>query len=330
MAPYTLERFLTYQNDGMMLSLALLHLSLLASIVRKWNSYNFDFAARYCFMSQSRSNFVVQIVAWYTISLSVSELTAGEVMYAVTAQSSSRWGTLYSVDIETGHSFQIGPRGMGHSLQFTVALAAQPRSGKLYLLDNTTEFGNLFSLDKVTGLAKPISMQEPVNELAFDSNGRLFTQLLLGDGLPSGPIGVFDLGAGQVESLDGDILPRLAGLAFNPYDGHLYGVTLTKASSEELLLKIALDGKLVSSIPLSPEIGVAGAVVFDRNGRLVGSNLASQLFEIDTITGEVSDLRNIFPRIAVQGLARSIPESPSFLLASTATVCLFFFRGRKS
>lgn len=257
--------------------------------------------------------------ALVVIAISLSSIEAGavELMYAVSAVSPPRSNTFFTVDIATGDSTQIGPEGMGLDLNNTVALAARPGDGRLFMQANSGTFGELYTVDKSTGLATLIAAQDPVNEIAFDLNGRLYTTLASGAVNATGPIGVFDFDSGEVTSLGGDDLPKLAGLAFNPQDGHLYGITLT-TDADDYLLKISADGQLVDSIQLGLGVGTAGAIVFAGNGQLVGSDLSGQLFDIDISTGAVGNFRHIFPGLSAQGLAREIPEPSALMLVGIA------------
>jgi hypothetical protein len=241
---------------------------------------------------------------------------SGEEMYAVTAVGTHK-GTLLSVDTETGQTQVVGPAGMGANLLFTVSLAVRPSDGTLFVDNNTSPNYGLSKIDRITGLAALIGVNFMMNELTFDTAGRLYTQITTDNPGAVGPIGLVNTANGATTPLTGPSLPRLFGLAFNSSDGYLYGL-----SEGNTLLKIDTMGSPVSRIflpsanppPGSFSFDVPGAIAFDRNGTLVVSDLANRLFDIDLTSGAISNIRLISDNERLQGLARAIPEPSSFSL----------------
>jgi hypothetical protein len=90
---------------------------------------------------------------------------------------------------------------------------------------------------------------------------------------------------------------------FGP-DGRLYGIPFS-TGTEPTLHRIDIDDLEPSTVlPLSIDIGVPGAVVFDEDGTLLGTAFngprGAILFEIDPATGEISRIRSV--ERAAQGM----------------------------
>jgi hypothetical protein len=243
---------------------------------------------------------------------------ADELMYAVTAQQSQQ-GTLYTVNIETGAVQQIGPKGMGIGLTTTVNIATRPSDGALFLDHNSSPFDGLWRIDGATGLATFIGTNSSLNELAFDHNDVLYTQIATSTIGVMGAIGRVDSGTGSITPLTGPDLPRLFGLTYDQNNAILYGLTF-----DNVLYKLDLNGQILSTVSIASS-NVPGAIAFDRNGQLFGTDLDSRIFDIDPDTGAISNIR--FAGIPIQGLAQIVPEPSSPILMLILAVISAFRPG---
>jgi hypothetical protein len=240
-------------------------------------------------------------------SLSATGLRAGEIMYGTDAGAD----LLYTVDIETGEFTPLGPAGMGVGASTPTALAVHPLNGRIFVANNSPEeVTGLLEVNRHTGIATFIGGS--VRKLAFDGDGILYTQMG-GNGFAGpAPLGVVDITTGEATSLGGSDIPRLFGLSFNPADGHFYGITIQDSDTIPTLLKIATTGALVSELAMSHSIFVPGDLAFDSQGNLIGNSIADQLFDIDPMTGTMSNFRS---GPGAQGMDRiTVPEPGAFIL----------------
>ena len=243
--------------------------------------------------------------------LPVSVLNGGELMYATDAGSDA----LYLVDIQTGAVTPIGPAKMGIGATTPVTLAVNPQNGRVYIGNNSPEgVAGLLEVNRNTGIASHIG--GIIRDITFDSQGTLYTQVgSSGGSTAPGPLGTVDISTGHATSLGGPDLPRLYGMAFNPADDHLYGMTTAGIDTAPTLVKFTTAGAISSQTVMSQAISFPGALVFDGQGTLVGTAGGGQIFDIDPATGAMSNFRNMQIGFAAQGLGRVlIPEPPSIAL----------------
>src|SRR5690606_30776818 len=103
-----------------------------------------------------------------------------------------------------------------------------------------------------------------------------------------------DPATGDMTVLGGSVLPRLFGLDYNSADGFLYGVAGSFGSAPELLRIDPDTGRTLETLPISPApttSAVTGSLLFDSSGALLVSDLARNLYEVDPLTGAVSNVR---------------------------------------
>lgn len=207
-----------------------------------------------------------------------------EQMYGVDASTDS----LYIIETDTGAVVTvIGPLHPDPS-RFTtpVAMAVRPSDGAIFVDNNTPSMDNgLARVDPATGLATFVG--GPITGgLAFDNAGNLYTG-------GSGGLQLVNTTTGAQTPVGGPSLPTLYGLDFNSTDGLLYGITSSSPGAIPDLLKIdPVTGALVTTIALSTAIsGVPGTLVFESSGKLVGSSTGGDLFDINTTTGAVTNIR---------------------------------------
>jgi hypothetical protein len=232
-------------------------------------------------------------------------------MYATDSASDA----LYFVDIETGAVVPIGSAGMGIGASTPVSLAVNPLDGRIFIQNNSPEpVAGLLEVNRSTGIARYIG--GIVQEIAFDSQGTLYTQVgTSGGSTAPGPLGTVDITTGQVTSLGGPDFPDLLGLAFNPADGHFFGIASAASDTAPTLVKLTTAGVIVSQTTMSQAISFPGAIAFDGQGTLVGTAGGGQLFDIDPLTGVMSNFRSTEGGRSIQGLGRVIPEPCSLAMA---------------
>jgi hypothetical protein len=243
---------------------------------------------------------VRRVSTWLFAILFLVPTTAvhAEKMFAVDASIDA----LYEVNVDTGECVLIGPAGMGAGYTTPVSLACRPDDALLFLTNNSPAgVAGLSTLDSETGLATYIGGD--VDVIAFDSQGKLYTLAAFNQ------LATVDPATGIPTLLDGSILPRLFGLDFNHADGDLYGLT-GGIDGKADLVRVRTTGALVSTTPLSINIGsVPGALAFTQSGRLLGTNIQGEMFDIDVVTGEVTNVISVTAGFAPQGLAR-MPACP--------------------
>jgi hypothetical protein len=240
------------------------------------------------------------ILSVLALQLVAIEARAGEKMYGVESGSDALW----IVDVDTGHRTLVGPLDPDPA-RFTtpVSMATRPSDGEIFVINNTYPDEGLATVDWATGLATRIG-GDPMNGLAFDAAGTLYSQVALSFGsIHRGPIGTVDPATGSITSLGGPDLRRLFGLAFDDVEGNLMGVTY----AYDLLTLDPTTGEVLETTPLLGDFrGVPGTLVFDFAGRLIGTDIGQGLFDIDLYTGEVSGFTPLDD--GNQGLGRILPD----------------------
>ena len=311
-APSAAGYMMTALNDGIFvpeptantLVIIGLILSVIACRQRRAQKRTADFRRRVIRMFAWIALCFLSAIFWVNVS------NAGELMYATDSASDS----LYFVDIETGAVTPIGPAGMGIGASTPTALAVHPLNGRIYAANNSpASVAGLLEIDRGTGIATHIGGS--VAEIAFDSAGTLYTQLGGGGSTQPAPLGVVDIATGEAISLGGPDLPRFLGLDFNAADGNFYGITSEmELDTAPTLVKVALTGDLLSEVTMSEPIAYPGALAFDTQGTLIGSSINGDLFDINPVTGVMSNFRS---SSGPQGLGRVVlvPEPTSIAFA---------------
>ena len=83
------------------------------------------------------------------------------------------------------------------------------------------------------------------------------------------------------------------------------------------------------TIPVVGALGIIGTLMFDANGALVGSDtLGQELFDIDTSTGVVSNVRGI--SLTPQGMGRMFPVPVPPVYALFGLCVLAMARSRRN
>lgn len=227
------------------------------------------------------------------------DYTFGEVSprfaYAVDANMDG----LYTINIDTGEVADIGPLFPDPD-RFTtpVSMAINPRTQEIFVINNSPiRDAGLSRVDPATGLATFVGPTQVSDAIAF-ANGILF-----GQGVGNRLVTV-NTTTGATTDLDGDSVPVLYGLDYNTTDGFLYGIT-GDVNGQSELLRISTAGELLATLPLSDNIGsVPGSVAYVDAGRLIVSNLADQLFDVDPTNGVVSNQRPVERAPQGMGLIR--------------------------
>jgi hypothetical protein len=202
-----------------------------------------------------------------------------------------------------------------------VSMAVRPSDEKIFVWNNGDpgpptgpSFVNegLFTVDPLTGLATRIGPTTPtlgiVDALAFAPDGTLYgTGQLYPD--PTN-IGFYQIDTATGEqTLIGPMSIRIGGADFDT-SGTLYGVEL--ATGTQRLVTIDTSTGVATIVgTLSTDIYPIGSIVFDPTGKLLGSAFAilhgKILFNIDPISGTVSNIRSITGGSAPQGLGFAPP-----------------------
>jgi WD40 repeat protein len=198
-----------------------------------------------------------------------------------------------------------------------VAMAVRPSDGELFVWNNSGDgidanaaTGVLLTVDPGTGQGTPVNSSTPpqgdIGALAFSPGGSLYglADRFESDGEGGGQL-VSDLvsvnPATGVKTLIGALGSglRVAGADFS-CGGVLYGVEINPFGTERLVTIDVATGTATVVATLSQDIGVIGSIVF-HFGTLIGS-ADGKLFDINTATGAVSNVRSIVGGSSPQGL----------------------------
>ncbi len=203
-------------------------------------------------------------------------------VYGIDAASDS----IYTVNLSTGDTHDIGPLHPDPARYTTpVSMAIRPSDDAIFVINNSpVQDSGLSIVDKNTGLATKVT-DVNVETISFGAGNVLY-------GISGGELVTVNTNTGATRELAGDTLPRLFGLDYNWDDGFLYGITGDTSGDAELL-KITTTGRLVSTTPLSANIGtVPGSLVFGPDGQMVVSNISRRLYDVNHNSGAVSNSRN--------------------------------------
>lgn len=214
----------------------------------------------------------------------------------------------------TGEISYIGPLDPDPDIYTTpVSMAVHPVTQEIYVWNNTDggpdpanppKTGVLLRVDKMTGLATQVSMENTevvIGGLAFTPDGTLY-----GSGNYEIEEGVYEYHLYEIDINDGSLTPvkqYASGFWLYAMDcdsqGIIYGVRTTSG----MLYKIDPSTGDPIGYPkaLTPAIGVVGTIAFAPDGRLLGTSLAMPdypepgekrpaMFTIDPVSGDVNDI----------------------------------------
>jgi hypothetical protein len=243
-----------------------------------------------------------------TTTVFFDDVFFGEVvLYGVNASDDG----LSIIDPTTGAVTFVGPLDPNSKLLVTpVAMAVRPSDGKIFVWNNSDEgetpntvisTGVLLTVNSCFGLATKVDATTPeqgqLSALAFAPDGRLF-------GLD---FDLFEIDtATGVRTLKASLAGnRIAGAAFDA-SGTLFGLTFSRNV-------VTIDtvgpstGGITSTVPLDTDVGTPGSIVFDpTTGTLIGSAFGGSsgniLFDINTSTGAVANIRTLSGGFAPQGM----------------------------
>ncbi|RMF60961.1 MAG: T9SS C-terminal target domain-containing protein, partial [Calditrichaeota bacterium] len=197
------------------------------------------------------------------------------VLYGVTTgQSNSQF---VSLNTQTGEGTMIGLTG----IEDMKGMAVHPITGIIYgTVNNTAGSTYLVRINAAQGDAY-ISGEMPqfnLRAITFDRDGNMYAARF-----NNGELFEVDLATGNLTSIGLTGIPLLSGLAVNPLNGELWGISLVN--------KVYKIDKLTGNSTLIGEPGFNRTpdIVFDDQGHLFGlaggEDDVSTLIEIDTTTG---------------------------------------------
>ncbi len=218
---------------------------------------------------------------------------------------------LFTINAETGETTFIGPLDPDPSLYVSpVSMATRPSDGRIFIWNNSNldpvtglgiTTGVLLVADPCTGLATPLDPSTPDQPLAggsmaFDPIDKRLLGIL--------PLREFDQETGLITFLSSASL-NISGADVNA-QGHLYGLELGSLGSERLIYVDKTTGEHTIIGTLSVDVGTVGSIVFSPAGTLIGSAsngpLGSILFDINTTTAEVTNIRSMLGEVSAQGM----------------------------
>ncbi|RMH89433.1 MAG: T9SS C-terminal target domain-containing protein, partial [Calditrichaeota bacterium] len=197
------------------------------------------------------------------------------VLYAVTGEASQ--GAFLTLDPQTGAGTLIGQTGFEDVNGVTI----QPNTGIIYAtVNNSTGFTDLLRINAAAGDAYVTTRipQFNLRAIAFDLNGDLYAARFT-----NGDLFLIDPVTGDMTPVGSPGIPLLSGLAVNPVDGQLWGISFLNR-----LYKI---DKTTGQATLIGNPGFARTpdIAFDEQGNLYGLagniNEVTQLIALDTTTG---------------------------------------------
>jgi hypothetical protein len=205
------------------------------------------------------------------------------------------------IDAELGSVDFIGPLGAG--FRTPVAMAIRPSDGEIFVWNNSSTRG-LVTLDPSTGAATLVGLDGGpiIGALAFDPDGTLY-------GGESGGGGFYQIddSTGVAARIGDTGLVSHAGMDFDA-SGTLFPLELRLPfSSSPVLVTIAAAtaaATLVGTV-IPPAGTVAGSIVFDASGALIGSAVGDSrgfLFDIDPMNGNVSNVLALSGGFPPQGM----------------------------
>ncbi|MCK4412025.1 MAG: hypothetical protein KAY32_00640 [Candidatus Eisenbacteria sp.] len=209
------------------------------------------------------------------------------------------------IDPLTGSVTFIGPLDPDDDTHFTtpVAMAVRHYCNTIHVWTNSAVH-QLLIVDPCTGIATvhtPAAPDQPsMQALAFAPYDSLFALNYSLYAIDSGSGVAYEIG-----SLGSGF--RAGGADFDAA-GVLYALELTPLEAvEQRLATVDLTtGTATIVATLSEDIGVAGSIVFHESGTLIGSSMTSNtehwLFEIDPLTGVVSNMRPLVGGSLPQGM----------------------------
>lgn len=258
----------------------------------------------------------------YTATVSVASPVAGNspqavaVIFAVTQPPE---GLLYSVSSIGGSLSTINPRtgvgrfvgrlgGSNNSLYTDLGAMAVTldhvlvgQGSVMYVWSNAGDGtdpgapnGRLLTVNTGTGEAIPVSAGTPpqggMNAIAVSPAGEIY-------GTGFGGFYSVDPATGTRTEIALTGPHQISGLDF-ACDGTLYA--MTRIALNEVVVQLVTinisTGEIGPGVALSQDVGTVGSIVFSRAGTLIGSAsgpLGVILFDINTTTGQVSNLRPI-------------------------------------
>ncbi len=214
------------------------------------------------------------------------------VLYGITnGQSNNRF---LSIDIQNGQGTLIGQTGFEN----IHGMAVEPVSGVIYATaNNSAGSTSLLRVNSQQGDAYVTAEMPQFNlrAMTFDRDGTPYTARFT-----NGELFTVDLATGDLTSIGQTGIPLLSGLAINPTNGDLWGISLVNK-----LYKIdKTNGQ--STLVGSPGFSRTPDIVFDDLGNLYGlaggENDVSELVAIDTTTG-VGTVIGSVGMVGVGGLA---------------------------
>jgi DNA-binding beta-propeller fold protein YncE len=257
----------------------------------------------------------------------------GAFAYAVSA-----FEPLVRLNTDTGAVVVIGPLSSDSTrFQTPVGMGVRPTDGAIYVDNNSPPSDDgLARLDPLTGLVTSF-FAGTYNQLTFDSDGTLYTQVASSSIGTTGPIAKVNPANGiKVVLSSGQSLPRLFAFAFNPSDGFLYGISEPATPFSGSLLKIdATTGAMVGSIALSSNLAsrTVGEMLFDDQGALIVSTFGPYLFDVDPTNGVATNQRTVQSGFTPQGMGyipAPVPEPSAISLIGLSWLYLCVQRRREA
>lgn len=235
---------------------------------------------------------------------------------------------MYEVDLQSGALVRLDREDSSTSLR--IGLSINPVTGEIIADENAFPSG-FRRFDLATGQFQLVFAGR-YNEIAFSPTGLWYTQDVADVPSAFGPLVILDPANGQTQVVSPD-LRNLRGLAYNPLDNLLYGVTSSAGGTTDLLAINPETAQIESQLPLGPEVELVGALLILPNGNAILSEFRSSpvrsgyLSDLDLATGALSNTRPVADGVFLQGLA-FVPEPSIFFLSGLGAFMMIARRRR--